>query len=687
MTTPNPTPDGSTTPATAKGDDLLNEAIRRLEEKEWTVCWMGRDELLPRLRELRDLRQVQDNPQGYGKDRRYLKEHCYCKRIPDRKCASSCPCGNPKMSGICFRCAFYSEASINAKIAEATREACAKWCEDKAAKETIAIRDVTMRALAVEIRALPTSPATPPKKLVEIPDETPQPVSAYIYQETLKPAPREQPFKVGDRVRTFDENQLATVMEVGDGGCLIHHDEFSIYHDARVRFDLLEKVATPRDQIVAAARPVHAQNAHGSPLCGEKQDANTLFGKPEELTCRACLLRGLDRVIPAVEMPKCPRCKKSDRVNVLNNGYGCERCSEWFGTPRRCEFCEKSANEIAELSRVKGELEKANAMHQEAFTAAIRHQETISDLRSKLTSAEQTIADQKRQLKEIRDAIDLSGDIRMSTVELIKEKWEQLREYDIETDKLSVRIASLESELVRVKDELEKARKKQEVRDGNWIDEWGCCKICDGEIPHGHSKNCDLYKREMEIADWKNPKFTTCFPCGKLVSRDDFLDHIKTCEKHPLSVALSRLKELETPVVHMNDNNDSENNLCGVIDSNVVLDANKVTCVDCLHKINSNANGLIEELCTKLGDAENTIASKFVFPAGPTFAATKPERVYYMDKDRALWIGDNDKSLQLGGDPDNAVRTLAYVTESYGPLVRYGPLVPVDPSPLPEGVR
>lgn len=33
--------------------------------------------------------------------------------------------------------------------------------------------------------------------------------------------------------------------------------------------------------------------------------------------------------------------------------------------------------------------------------------------------------------------------------------------------------------------------------DGSWLDEWGSCKACGGEIPHGHSKNCDIYKLQM----------------------------------------------------------------------------------------------------------------------------------------------------------------------------------------------
>jgi DNA repair exonuclease SbcCD ATPase subunit len=43
-------------------------------------------------------------------------------------------------------------------------------------------------------------------------------------------------------------------------------------------------------------------------------------------------------------------------------------------------------------------------------------------------------------------------------------------------------------------------KRKQECRDDNWIDQWGCCKVCDGEIPHGHTNSCDIYKKDQLIA-------------------------------------------------------------------------------------------------------------------------------------------------------------------------------------------
>lgn len=40
-------------------------------------------------------------------------------------------------------------------------------------------------------------------------------------------------------------------------------------------------------------------------------------------------------------------------------------------------------------------------------------------------------------------------------------------------------------------------------RTGNWIDGWGACKVCGGEIPYGHTNGCDIFKLEQEIKDLK----------------------------------------------------------------------------------------------------------------------------------------------------------------------------------------
>jgi len=46
----------------------------------------------------------------------------------------------------------------------------------------------------------------------------------------------------------------------------------------------------------------------------------------------------------------------------------------------------------------------------------------------------------------------------------------------------------------------EKIRESRENRDGKWMDALGCCRVCDGELPDGHTPNCDLLKMEQKIA-------------------------------------------------------------------------------------------------------------------------------------------------------------------------------------------
>lgn len=36
-------------------------------------------------------------------------------------------------------------------------------------------------------------------------------------------------------------------------------------------------------------------------------------------------------------------------------------------------------------------------------------------------------------------------------------------------------------------------------RNGKWMDELGACRVCDGEIPHGHTQSCDIHKMESQI--------------------------------------------------------------------------------------------------------------------------------------------------------------------------------------------
>ena len=40
-------------------------------------------------------------------------------------------------------------------------------------------------------------------------------------------------------------------------------------------------------------------------------------------------------------------------------------------------------------------------------------------------------------------------------------------------------------------------------RNGDWIDQYGACKVCDGEIPYGHRENCDIYNLEQQAYNLK----------------------------------------------------------------------------------------------------------------------------------------------------------------------------------------
>lgn len=37
------------------------------------------------------------------------------------------------------------------------------------------------------------------------------------------------------------------------------------------------------------------------------------------------------------------------------------------------------------------------------------------------------------------------------------------------------------------------------ARDGSWLDAVGCCRVCDGEIPYGHTWDCDLGKLQERL--------------------------------------------------------------------------------------------------------------------------------------------------------------------------------------------
>lgn len=54
-------------------------------------------------------------------------------------------------------------------------------------------------------------------------------------------------------------------------------------------------------------------------------------------------------------------------------------------------------------------------------------------------------------------------------------------------------IATLEQRL--------ESMQKHNLRDGKWPDDLGCCRVCGGEIPYGHTSDCDYYKLEKRLAE------------------------------------------------------------------------------------------------------------------------------------------------------------------------------------------
>lgn len=59
-----------------------------------------------------------------------------------------------------------------------------------------------------------------------------------------------------------------------------------------------------------------------------------------------------------------------------------------------------------------------------------------------------------------------------------------------------------------------KDKESWDDRPGNWMDQWGACKVCGGEIPHGHTTDCDIYKLELQVRELR-------------VWRDEFVEMLR----------------------------------------------------------------------------------------------------------------------------------------------------------------
>ena len=64
-------------------------------------------------------------------------------------------------------------------------------------------------------------------------------------------------------------------------------------------------------------------------------------------------------------------------------------------------------------------------------------------------------------------------------------------------------LASDHARIVAEKDaRIESLMRQLGERDGKFLDKNWCCKVCDGEIPDGHTDNCDIWKLEKKLKDF-----------------------------------------------------------------------------------------------------------------------------------------------------------------------------------------
>ena len=57
--------------------------------------------------------------------------------------------------------------------------------------------------------------------------------------------------------------------------------------------------------------------------------------------------------------------------------------------------------------------------------------------------------------------------------------------------------------------------KPSDERNGCFLDKQWCCKVCDGEIPDGHTDDCDIWKLEKKHRDFIATEYSTA-----LIQRD-----------------------------------------------------------------------------------------------------------------------------------------------------------------------
>lgn len=68
----------------------------------------------------------------------------------------------------------------------------------------------------------------------------------------------------------------------------------------------------------------------------------------------------------------------------------------------------------------------------------------------------------------------------------------------------------------------------------DWMDSYGCCKICGGEIPYGHQENCVIYsyeKRIKELEKWNAEMVEKAAGGGTLDGYREMADRIAFLEQ------------------------------------------------------------------------------------------------------------------------------------------------------------
>ena len=72
------------------------------------------------------------------------------------------------------------------------------------------------------------------------------------------------------------------------------------------------------------------------------------------------------------------------------------------------------------------------------------------------------------------------------------------------------------------------------------MDQWGACKVCGGELPHGHMDNCDILEMECELRGYREcEKLGAPLSCplhGLVPNLASFDNKCPTCEVERLTL-------------------------------------------------------------------------------------------------------------------------------------------------------